>query len=230
MICPNCHEEAPTIVRGVRAYCTACGAPRSLLSDTPVNVAGQPSKIGGAFAKVFGWIVLLTGMMIGLAIIGIGAAFGYTTIGLALGALPFTLSLLYGLFLIIAGRQLQKSGIATERSKHESAVFALARQRGGSVTPAELARAISISEATADALLTEMAKRPGGHVTLEVDDDGTLRYEVHEGGRVRVQGAPRVRVAGGQGAPAGNAEEAEHLAEAEMAAEEEARRKERMRR
>ena len=47
MICPSCRQDAPTIVRGVRAYCTACGAPRPLLGSSAVNVAGRPLKVGG---------------------------------------------------------------------------------------------------------------------------------------------------------------------------------------
>jgi hypothetical protein len=222
MVCPNCRQDAPTIVKGVRAYCTACGAPRSLLEDTPVNVAGQPSKIGGGVARVVGWIILLTGILISLTAGGLISMLS-VQVGLIVGAFLFAMSLLTGLFLILGGRELQKSGTKRERSAHEQAVFAIARQRGGSVTPAELARSVSISESEADAFLTGMAKRPDGRVRLEVDDDGTLRYEVHEGGRMRVSGGARVRVS--PGAATGSSFDADQLAEAEIAAEEEARQK-----
>lgn len=66
MICPHCKQDAPTIVRGLRAYCTACDAPRSMLSDTPINVAGQPSKVGGGVASVLGWFILLGGLLTAL--------------------------------------------------------------------------------------------------------------------------------------------------------------------
>jgi hypothetical protein len=229
MICPRCQQQAPTIVRGARAYCTACGAPRSLLDDTPVNVAGQPSKIGGSVAHVLGWLVLIGGSLIGLTIGGlVQAIIAGTIVGWILGGFVVGMSVLFGLFLILGGRMLQKSGTDRERGAHEQAVSAIARRRGGSVTPAELAQAVSIREDEADALLTAMAKRPDGHVSLEVDDDGTLRYYVHEGGKRRVAPGGGMRVS--TGARIGEAGASDALAEEEMASEEELKGKGRARR
>src|SRR5262245_28608328 len=71
MICPNCRQDAPTISRGLGVYCTVCGAPRSLLNTgTPVNVAGKPTKAGATLASIFGWLILLGGLLTAL---GIGA-------------------------------------------------------------------------------------------------------------------------------------------------------------
>lgn len=210
----------------MRTYCTACGAERSILDDTPVNVAGQPSKIGGGVARVVGWLILLSGSLLGLTIGSIIQAFIPTmVIGWILGGFIGGLSLIMGLFLVLGGRMLQQSGKQTEQSAHEQAALAIAARHGGSVTPAELSRAVSITEAEADALLTAMAKRPSSRVTLEVDDDGTLRYYVDAGAR-----RPRVRAT--TGARIGMAEtmKSDHLAEAEMASEEEAEEKGRARR
>ena len=67
MICPRCHQDAPTILRGLQTYCTACGAPRSI-TDAPdaVNVAGQPSQVGGTVARVMGWLALVGGLFVAL--------------------------------------------------------------------------------------------------------------------------------------------------------------------
>jgi hypothetical protein len=205
MICPHCKQDAPTIVRDLRAYCTACGAPRSLLSDTPVNVAGQPSRIGGGVASVLGWLTIIGGSLTALAI---GALLQLvlpaSIAGYIVGGFIGGICLLVGLGLVFGGRKLQQSGNERSRSAREQAVFALARRRGGSVTIAELSQSLSIPEPEADALLTEMAKRPDGRVTLEVDDDGTLRYfvpalvsgqqgrRVDSKSRLRVPSGPRI--------------------------------------
>lgn len=226
MRCPNCRQEAPTIARGARAYCTACGAPRSLLDDTPVNVAGQPSKIGGGVASVVGWVVLITGLLLALTVGGLLSFVSTAAAGIVGGFLA-AMSLLFGLVFILGGRMLWKTGKERQQGAHEQAVFAVAKRNAGSVTPAELARAVNLTEAEADVLLTQMAKRPDGHVSLEVDDDGTLRYYVRDAMGHRFAG-PRVRV--GTGARVGSsAAEEEALAEAEMGEEEAHARAERRR-
>jgi hypothetical protein len=204
MICPTCQRDAPTVVRGVRAYCTACGAQRPLTSGTPVSAAGQPSKVGGSVAGVLGWLVLFFGLSTAVAV---GAFFQWLIVGGVVGwaiGLPIgIITLIIGLGLILGGKRLKKSGVEREREVKEQAILALAAQRQGSVTVRETARALAILDEEADALLTAMAKRPDGRVSLEVDDDGTLRYVVPEfaplAPRMRVDGhagAPRVRVPG----------------------------------
>lgn len=199
MICPNCRQDAPTIVRGVSAYCTACGAPRSLLEHTPVNVAGKPSTVGGSVAGVFGWLILLGGLTVaGTVTALLQAIITGGVLGYVLGVPIALFSLFFGLSLILGGRKLRQSGEAVARSAHEEAIFAIAQRRQGSVLAADVARALSMTEAEADALLTELAKRPDGKVTLEVDDSGELRYMVPRFApamRVPAQPAPRVRVA-----------------------------------
>ena len=61
-VCPYCQNDAPVVYRGMVAYCTACGAVRpAVLPTKSINLAGQPSKVGGIVAKVFGWLVLFFG-------------------------------------------------------------------------------------------------------------------------------------------------------------------------
>ncbi|MEO6418086.1 MAG: hypothetical protein ABIP39_01665, partial [Polyangiaceae bacterium] len=50
--------------RGVLAYCTACGQLRVPLAGPAVNLAGQPSQIGGSVAKILGWLVLGVGVVV----------------------------------------------------------------------------------------------------------------------------------------------------------------------
>ena len=69
MLCPNCYKDAPIVYRGVSAHCTACGALRVPLANQSVNMAGQPSKVGGAVAKVFGWLLLGGGTAVSAALI-----------------------------------------------------------------------------------------------------------------------------------------------------------------
>lgn len=195
VICPNCRQEAPTVVRGIRAYCTACGAQRSLIEDTPVNVAGQPSKIGGGVAAVAGLSVLVVGSLLALAIGALLQVFAAPA-GWIVGGFLEAVTLFVAAMFLWGGRALFLSGTERERSAQEQAIFAIARRRGGSVTASELARVLSIPEAEADTMLTAMAKRPDGQVSLELDDDGTLRYEVRDArlGRVRVGEKKRVHI------------------------------------
>jgi hypothetical protein len=201
----------------MRAFCTACGAPRSLLDDTPVNVAGKPARIGGSVASVLGWVTLIGGLLLAFTVGALlQAVLAPTIVGYVLGSFLGGLALLFGGLFLLGGRALRKTGTETEQGAHELAVFALARRKGGSVTPAELARAIRIPEAEADALLTTMCKRGDGKISLEVDDDGTLRYFVQEtpGRRIAtpMNAAPKMRVPHGAAAAP---EEEEALAEAE---------------
>jgi hypothetical protein len=234
MICPNCRKEAPTISRGLRVYCTVCGAPRSLLNTgTPVNVAGRPTKAGGTLAAIFGWVILLGGLLTALLIgAGLQALWPAAIAGYVLGGFIGGMSLLFGLGLILGGRKLRQSGEQSTKNAQEEAVFALAARRGGSVTPAELARSIRIPVAEADALLTALAKQPDGRVSLEVEDDGTLRYFVRDlirAPRMRVEESDRARARVPAAPDAASADDAA-LAEDEALAERDGASAERRRR
>ncbi len=193
VICPNCRQEAPTVVRGIRAYCTACGAQRSLIEDTPVNVAGQPSKIGGGVATVAGLSVLVVGSLLALAI-GALLQLLVPPAGWIVGGFLEAVTLFVAAMLLWGGRALFLSGAKREQNAQEQAIFAIARRRGGSVTASELAQVLSIPESEADTMLTAMAKRPDGQVSLELDDDGTLRYEVRDARLRRVRVGEKKRV------------------------------------
>ncbi len=183
MICPSCRQDAPTIVRGVRAYCTACGAPRPLLGSSAVNVAGKPMKVGGTAASVIGWIVLFVGSMFSIAM---GALFNMLwsiagsaaalSVGLWIGGFFGVITLVVALSLLLGGRKMQQTGEGDRRKVLEQGIFALAGRQRGSVTPRDVARQLAITDEEADALLTDLVRQGDNRVTLDVDDDGTLRY------------------------------------------------------
>lgn len=187
MICPSCRQDAPTIVRGVRAFCTACGAPRGLLGNNAVNVAGKPAKVGGGIASVMGWIVLVGGTF---ASIVLGALFNMLwtvagsaaagTIGLIVGGFFGAITLVVALSLLLGGRKLSKTGAEDRRKVLVQGIYALGGKQRGSLTPRDVARHLQITEEEADTLLTDLVKKGDGRVTLEVDDDGTLRYTIPE--------------------------------------------------
>src|SRR5579862_6967824 len=84
-MCPHCGQNAPVVYRGVLAYCTACNAPRPPLTGTALHLAGQPSRVGGAIARVAGWIFIAAGLSLALGLGGIlQAIFGHLT-GLLVG-------------------------------------------------------------------------------------------------------------------------------------------------
>jgi hypothetical protein len=176
------------VYRGVVPQCTACGAVRPPLSNPSINLAGKPSRVGGILASVFGWLVLLIGGSIALGIALLFAAFGATMAGVAI-ALPIAIvSLVIGVVLVRRGSSLNRSGLETERATREQALLAVVAHRG-SVTASEAAQALGVSVADADAALTDMAKRDPDRVSVDVDDQGVVRYRIARiaGERVRVE-------------------------------------------
>lgn len=177
-MCPRCRQNAPLVYRGINAYCTACGAPRTPLAGASVNMAGQPSKVGGTITRVFGWVVLVFGTLLATgtfaacsSIVGAAAAAPYV-LAVPLALITWVLSY----FLLKGGKQLEQSGVDTQNATRTQAVFALANTRGGVVTPADLAHSIGITPQEADDHLTTMAKQSPDHVSIEVDDNGTIYY------------------------------------------------------
>jgi hypothetical protein len=177
MTCPYCHQDAPTIVRGVRAYCTVCGAPRSLATaPEAVNIVGQPGQVGGAVVTVLGGGALAIGLVVALVLAGLSSLIFPAMTALLVGGMVLLVTLLIAVPLLLGGRNLRRSGDERVRSARERAVFALAAQKHGVVTARDVARAVGVPEEEADALLTSLAKRPDGGVSLEVNDDGSLWY------------------------------------------------------
>jgi hypothetical protein len=196
-MCPHCGREAPIVYRGVLPFCTACGALRVPLSSPSVNLAGKPSRVGGTFARVLGWLVLLCGGSLALALGLLFLALGAPGVGLAI-AIPFAVVVLaIGIALVQSGRSLNDSGVQVGQMTRDQALLSLAAHRGG-VTAVEAARALGISHAEADAMLTGLAKREPDRVGVDVDDEGVLWYRVSA---APGEPLPHVRVADVGGGP-----------------------------
>jgi hypothetical protein len=178
------------VYRGVVPYCTACGALRAPLSGPSVNLAGKPSRVGGTFASVLGWVVLVSGGSLALGIALLFAALNLLTVGLAISLPIAIVVLVLGLVLVRSGRSLSTSGAQAERATREQALLAMAAHRGA-VTALEAARALGVSTAEADAMLTALAKREPDRVAVDVDDQGVVWYRVSA---APGQPIPRMRV------------------------------------
>lgn len=236
MICPNCRQDVVPLVRGVRAYCTGCGGPMPMLAGTrAVNVVGQPAKIGGGIASVFGWLVLVFGFLVALGVATLFSLVGGLTAALWTGIPITVVTLVIAVPLLLAGRGLQRSGERRERAAQEQAVHALAAQYGGVLTTRVVSRSLEISESDADALLTHLAKTTDGQVSLEVDDNGGLSYVFRDAARpamaegVRIEEPPRWQTPVGRPVPPQKPRivDAELIEEVEEAPVEPARRQRR---
>jgi hypothetical protein len=195
MPCPYCHQNAPIVFKGVFAFCSACERPRAPFSGKLLNYSGQAAKLGGSIGRVVGVVVLFAGLLLAAALI---LFFQFllpaTTVGYAVG-LPIALvSVVVAALLVFFGGRLRRSGSETERQTRIEALYALAVNRGGTLTAADAARALQMHPASVDALLADLSKTQPEYVSLELDDEGTPFYVFsHEGTRAHPFGA-RYRV------------------------------------
>jgi len=86
-----------------------------VLANASVNLAGQPSKVGGQITRVFGWIVLVFGTLLSFGTLAMCGAM----VGMAAAA-PWVLSFPIALatwivsyFLLKGGKQLEQSGVGS---------------------------------------------------------------------------------------------------------------------
>lgn len=190
-ICPRCGQEAPIVYQGVVPHCTACGAIRAPLSSASVNLAGKPARVGSAFARVLGWLVLVFGgsavMLVGGLLLALGAPGAAAAVGLPI----LLVSLFVGISLVRGGRSLAASAEQAEQGTRTAALLAMAAHRGA-VTAREAAQALGTSVAEADAMLTELAKRDPDRVGVDVDEQGVVWYRV---AAAPGEAIPRMRVA-----------------------------------
>ena len=176
-MCPHCRQNAPIVYRGVLAYCTACGQLRAPLAGPAVNLAGQPSQIGGSVANVLGWLVLAIGVVVAVLLTALlQAIFPAGFVGWLFGAVITLVTLAVGSSLVLGGRKLKNTGTVTEKSTKHRAIYALAAHRGGVLNAVDVSRAAGLSVAEADALLTALAKEESDRVKLEVDENGGIYY------------------------------------------------------
>lgn len=176
-LCPSCGQEAPIVYRGVVPYCTACGATRAPLSGASVNLAGKPSRVGGAVATVAGGLVMVFGVTVALASALLLLALGRPIGAIGFGVVVTLATLVAAIALVRRGKSLARSAADTEAELRTQAVLAMAAHRGA-VTARDAAQALGTSVAEADAMLTELAKRDPERVAVDVDDQGNVWYRV----------------------------------------------------
>lgn len=175
--CPRCGRNAPTLVKGFRVVCSACGAERGPLSSgMPANIAGQTSKIGGVLSRGLGWALLFVFIL--MFAVGIAALTGPLLLKILLGIPAIAIALLAGggsWAALRGGKKLSEQGTAAQRAAREQALLAFAAHHGGVITASEAAAAMNVQLADADAMLTAMA-REGSRVSVEIDPHGVVRY------------------------------------------------------
>jgi hypothetical protein len=165
-------------LQGLEARCSACGARRFPLSAPSVSLSGQPARFGGSAATLFGVAVLVLGGALSLGVLLLLQSIAPTTVlGWAIGIPMLVASLFFGILLLVAGSKLRKHGSARSRAVRLEALRALIAHQKRPVTPHQVARALNLSDTDADALLTEFSREYPTPVTLDVGDDGQLRYD-----------------------------------------------------
>ncbi len=195
MVCPHCHQNAPINYRGVFAFCSACGKPRAPFSGTTLKLAGQPSKLGGRVSHALAWVILIFGLLIAVGLmLFFQLLWPKEMVGYAFGLPVALFSLVVSGLLFFGGRRLGRSGAHAERRARVEALYALAVNRGGTLTARDAAHVLSLPTNDLEALLAELAKTEPEHVALEVDADGNTFYLfTHQGTRPHPFGA-RYRV------------------------------------
>jgi hypothetical protein len=204
MLCPHCHQNAPIVYKGVFAYCSACDKPRAPFSGKALAFAGQPSKIGGRVGRVLGWAVLLFGLLLAAVLmICFQLLWPASNIGYAFGLPVALISVVLGTLFMVASRRLGRAGADAERQARVEAIYALAVNRGGTLSAVDAARSLQLDAAQVEALLGELAKTEPEYVSLEFDDAGQTFYLFSRAGtrphpfgaKYRVGPEGRVRVA-----------------------------------
>jgi hypothetical protein len=158
-----------------------CGAQRTPFASSILNLTGKPARIGGLTAQVFGWVVLVVGLFlaltIGLLVQALASLFFATTwLGLAIGIPIAVLAIGVALLGIIGGKKLGRAGELSLRKAQFETIHSLARHRRNVVKASDVAHALGIDEAQADAILVTLAKDPSENVSIDVSDDGTISY------------------------------------------------------
>jgi len=220
--CPSCHAVAAVKRLGPVYVCAACSAPRQRLAGTAVLGEDRTSAIGALLGAPVGGVAsrqssvpparaTLSGSsspaagrgsasalrFLGIFSLGatlVAAATAAIVVPGALGVVLATMLAGWGIgmgFLSLrAASRRARSVDASERALGEQRILALAAQRQGVLTATDVAQALGGTLADADAALTGMAD--GSRVSVEVDDEGIVRYRFRE---MEAAARAKVRVA-----------------------------------
>ncbi|MEO6598893.1 MAG: hypothetical protein ABIQ16_03410 [Polyangiaceae bacterium] len=186
------------------AFCSACDKPRAPFSGKALSFAGQPSKVGGRVGRAIGLSLLVFGLLASTAsVLFFQLLVPDKNIGYAVG-LPIALvSVVVSAVLLVSSSRLRRLGSDVERQTRLEALYALAVNRGGTLTAIDAGRALHIDAAQLEALLNELTKTQPEHVSLEFDESGHSFYLFSHAGtrphpfgaKYRVGSEGRVRVA-----------------------------------
>jgi hypothetical protein len=143
--------------------------------------------VGGALARVLGWVVLVFGILVATGLGLTAQALFPNGIAGAVVGLPIGIaSVLLGAVLLRGGSKLDRSGASAELQARSEAVRALAAHKDGAVTAADVAAALGMSRSVAEALLDSLARTEVENVAVDIDPDGVLVYRFQDRSRVRV--------------------------------------------
>jgi hypothetical protein len=204
MRCPHCHQNAPIVYRGVFAFCSACDKPRAPFSGKALHFAGQPAKVGGNVSRVVGYVVLAFGLLAAAALmLFFQLLVPERNIGYAVGLPIALISTVLSLALLFASSKLRRAGTETEFQTRLEALYALAVNRGGTLTAEDASHALHLPAVEVDGVLDQLAKTQAEFVQLEIDEEGKPFYlfsnpgtRVHPfGAKYRVEPDGKVRVA-----------------------------------
>jgi hypothetical protein len=177
---------------------------RSPVSGKALSFAGRPSKIGGRVGRALGIAVLVFGLLLAAVLmLSFQLLWPAQNIGYALGLPVALVSVVVSTLLLIAGRRLSRVGTDAEREARVEALYALAVNRGGTLTVTDAARSLQLATPEVDALLSDLAKTRPESVSLELDEAGEPFYLFSRAGtrphpfgaKYRVTPEGRVRVA-----------------------------------
>jgi hypothetical protein len=176
---------------------------RAPFSGKALALAGQPSKFGGRVGRALGIAVLVFGLLLAaVLVLSLQLLWPAENIGYALGLPVALVSVVVSTLLWLAGRRLNRVGVDAEREARVEALYALAVNRGGTLTVTDAAHSLQLAAPQVDALLSDLAKTQPEYVSLELDDAGEpfylfsgagtrphpfgAKYRVNADGRVRV--------------------------------------------
>ncbi len=192
-LCPRCHNTT-----GVRAVdggyrCLACGGPRErkpgtvvVGEDVALRGAADLARRGGSIAlRLFGVSLIGAGILASAAVFALVGGAGGAAVAVATGLVAAGA----GALALRGASRASESSASRERTERELAILELAATRGGTLAVTDVATALGVGLADAEAALDGMAD--GSRVTAEVTTDGRIEYVFRE---IVARQGPRVRV------------------------------------
>lgn len=230
--CPSCNAIAAVNRVGAAYLCAACSAPRQRLPGTAVlgedrtsaigallgapvgGAAGRASSLPSSASSLSGSSGAAAGRGSASALRFLGVfAVGATLVGAVTAAIavPGVLGVVLatmlagwgvgmGFFSFRAASRRARHADRSERALGEQRILALAAQRQGVLTATDVAQSLGGTLVDADAALTAMAD--GSRVSVDVDDEGIVRYRFRE-----MEAAARAKVRVAEQAPPETVEE-----------------------